>query len=100
LQKPNELPLELYPDSASTVFHPFYNNVEVKLAFQRNVLDQVTGAQVKLVYSENEILNSDTLNKTRALSDRQILWLALLIILIILTILIFIIRRRSASHKI
>lgn len=100
LQKPNELPLELYPDSASTVFHPFYNNVEIKLAFQRNVLGQVTGAQVKLVYNENEILNSDTLNKTRALSDRQILWLALLIILIILTILGFVIHRRSASHKI
>lgn len=94
LQKPNELPLELYPDSASTVFHPFYNNVELKLAFQRNLLGQVTDAQAKLVYNENEIANSYTLNKTGALSASQILWLALLIVLIILTIPVFVIRRR------
>jgi hypothetical protein len=100
LQKPNELPLELYPDSASTVFHPFYNNAELKLTFQRNLLGQVTGAQAKLVYNENEIANSYTLNKTGTLSDSQIPWLALLIVLIILTILVFVIRRRRAGHKI
>jgi len=99
LQKPNELPLELYPDSASTVFHPFYNNVEMKLSFQSNVLGQVTSAQVKLVYNENEIINSYTLNKTRALSNSQIPLLALLIVLIILSILFFVIRRRCARHK-
>ena len=100
LQKPNELPLELYPDSASTVFHRFYNNAELKLAFQRNVLGQVTGAQAKLVYNENEILDSYALNKAGALSDSQIPWLALLAVLIILTILVFAIRRRRAGHKI
>jgi hypothetical protein len=97
LQKPNELPLELYPDSASTVFHHFYNNAELKLAFQRNVLGQVTGAQAKLVYNENEIIDSYTLNKTGALSNSQIPWLALLIVLIIL---VFVILRRRAGHKI
>jgi hypothetical protein len=100
LQKPHELPLELYPDSASTAFHRFYNNAELKLAFQRNVLGQVTGAQAKLVYNENEIINSYTLNKTGVLSASQIPWLALLIVLIILTILVFVIRRRRAGHKI
>jgi hypothetical protein len=99
LQKPNELPLELYPDSASTVFHPFYNNLEIKLSFQSNVLGQVTSAQVRLVYNENEIINSYTLNKTGALSNSQIPWLAFLIVLIILSILVFVIRKRSASHK-
>jgi hypothetical protein len=100
LQKPNELPLELYPDSASTVFHPFYNNLELKLAFQRNLLGQVTGAQAKMVYSEDEIVKSYTLNKTWALSNNQIPWLALLIVLIILTFLVFVIRWRRAGHKI
>jgi hypothetical protein len=102
LQKPNELPLVLYPNSTSTVFHPFYNSTELKLAFQRNLLGQVTGAQAKLVNAndENEIADSYTLNKTGALSDNQIPSLALLIVLIILTILIFVIRRRSAGHKI
>jgi hypothetical protein len=99
-QKPNELPQELYPDSASTVFHRFYNNAELKLAFQRNVLGQVTGAQAKLVYDENEIIDSYTLDKTGALSNSQIPWLALLIVLIILTLLVFVIRRRRAGHKI
>jgi hypothetical protein len=100
LQKPNELPLELYPDSANTVFHSFYNNVELKLAFQRNLLGQVTGAQVKLVYQGDEIAPSYYLNKTGVLSDSQVPWLALLIVLIILTILVFVIRRRRADHKI
>jgi hypothetical protein len=100
LQKPNELPLELYPDSANTVFHPFYNNVELKLAFQRNLLGQVTGAQAKLVYQEDEIAPSYFLNKTGVLSDSQIPWLALLIALIILTILVFVIRRRRADREI
>jgi hypothetical protein len=98
-QKPHELPLELYPDSASTVFHRFYNNAELKLAFQRNVLGQVTGAQAKLVYSEVEIIDSYTLDKTGALSASQIPWLALLIALISLTILVFVIRRRRAGYK-
>jgi hypothetical protein len=98
-QKPNELPLELYPDSAGTVFHRFYNNTELKLAFQRNVLGQVTGAQAKLVYSEIETIDSYTLNKSGALSASQIPWLALLIALIILTILGFVIRRRRAGHR-
>jgi hypothetical protein len=99
LQKLNELPLELYPDSASTVFHPFYNNTELKLAFQRNLLGQVTGAQAKLVYNENEIANSYTLNKLGALSDSQSSWLALLIALIFLTIPVFVIRKRRAGHR-
>jgi len=100
MQNPNELPLELYPDSASTVFHPFYNNTELKLAFQRNLLGQVTGAEAKLVYNEDEIANGYILNKSGALSDSQIPWLALLIVLIILTSLVFVIRRRRADHKV
>jgi hypothetical protein len=99
LQKPNELPLELYPDSASTVFHRFYNNTELKLAFQRNMLGRVAGAQAKLVYSEVEIIDSYTLNKAGALSDSQIPWLALLVGLIVLTILGFVTRRRRAGHS-
>jgi hypothetical protein len=87
LQKPNELPLELYPASASTVFHRFYNNVELKLAFQRDGFGQVTGAQAKLVYSENEIIDSYILDKTGALSASFILWLALSIALVSLAVL-------------
>lgn len=100
LQMPNELPLELYPDSSSSAFHPYYNNTELKLAFQRNLLGQVTGAQAKLVYSENEILDSFTLNKVGALSNHQIAWLALLIVLVVLASLVLVIRQRKAGHKI
>jgi hypothetical protein len=97
LQNPNELPLELYPDSASTVFHPFYNNTELKLTFELNLLGQVTGAEVRLVYDGDKIAYNHTLCKTRVLSNSQIRWLALLIVL---TILVFVIRRRRAGHKI
>ena len=94
LQKPNELPLELYPDSANTFFHPFYNNTELMLAFQQNLLGQVSGARAKLVYNEIEIADSYRLNKTGALSDSQVSWLTLLSVLIILTGLVFIFRWR------
>ena len=101
LQNPNELPLELYPDSASTVFHPFYNSTELRLAFQHNMLGQVTDAQAKLVNAnnENEIADSYTLNKAGVLSDSQIPLLALLIVLIILALLVFVIRRQRAGHE-
>jgi hypothetical protein len=102
LQKSNELPLELYPDSSNTVFQPFYNGIDLKLAFQHNLLGQVTGAQAKLVNAnnENEIAESYTLSKTWVLSDDQFLWLGLLIMLIILTIIVLAIRKRRAGHAI
>jgi len=80
LQKPNELPLEFYPDSACFIFHPFYNNTELRLTFQRNLFGQVTGAEAKLVYDGDKVAYSYTLNKSGALSDRQIPWLVLLML--------------------
>jgi hypothetical protein len=100
LQNPNELPQELYPDSASTVFHPFYNGIELKLAFQRNLLGQVTGAEAKLVYDGDKIAYSYALKKTGVISDSTIRWLALSLVLILLTISVFVIRRRRAGHQI
>jgi hypothetical protein len=102
LQKSNELPLELYPDSSNTVFHPFYNGIDLKLAFQRNLLGQVTSAQAKLVNANNEdeIAASYTLSKTWGLSDNQFLWLVLLTMLIILTMIVLVIRKRRAGHTI
>ena len=97
LQNPNELPLELYPDLFGTVFHPFYNNTELRLTFQHNLLGQVTDAQVKLVYDGDKVAYSYNLNKTGVLSEDQILRLALLIVLIILASLVFVFRRRSAG---
>ena len=96
LQKPAEVPLELYPDSASSIFHPYYNNSELRLAFQRSLLGQVTGAQAKWVAYDDNIFAEYTLDKIGVLSDSQIPWLALLIVLIILTSLVFVIHRRRA----
>jgi hypothetical protein len=101
LQKPNELPLELYPDSSDSVFHPFYNSMELKLAFRRGLLGQVTGAQAKLVpaNNEDEIIEGYTLDKIGALSLSQAIGLALSIALIILALLVWINRRRRTGHK-
>jgi hypothetical protein len=90
------VPLELYPDSASSIFHPYYNNSELRLAFQRSLLGQVTGAQAKWVAYDDNIFAEYTLDKIGVLSDSQIPWLALLIVLIILTSLVFVIHRRRA----
>jgi hypothetical protein len=96
LQTSNELPLELYPTSVDSVFHPFYNNSELQLTFERNLLGQVTGAQGKQVYNGNEILNNYHLKKVGLSYGSQIAWLALLIVLVLLTVLVFVIRRRRA----
>jgi hypothetical protein len=97
LQKSNELPLELYPASADTVFHPFYNNSELQLTFQRNLLGQVTGARGQLVYNGEEVINSYRLNKAGVLSARQISLPALLIVLVLPSLFVFIFRRRRAG---
>jgi hypothetical protein len=99
LQKSNELPLELYPASLDTVFHPFYNNSELQLTFQRSLLGQVTGARGQLVYNGNEILHSYRLQKTGFLSASQIPRPALLIVLALLGLLVFVVRRRRAGMR-
>ena len=100
LQNPNELPLELYPDSASTVFHPFYNNTELRLVFERNQLGQVSGAEAQLVYNGDQIADSYSLIRTGVLSESQMPWLVLMIVVVLLVTLVFTIRRRRAVHKI
>jgi hypothetical protein len=45
LQKPNQLPIELYPASENTVFHRFFNGQELILTFARNSHGQATGAE-------------------------------------------------------
>jgi hypothetical protein len=101
-QVPHELPLELYPDSADTVFHHYYNNTELKLTLQRNRIGQVNGAQAKWVDYDDRILTAYTLDKIGVLSDSQLPGLALLIVLAVLmmTLLILILLRRRAGRKI
>ncbi len=45
LQKHNELPIEMYPTSPDTVFHHFFNGMDLILTFQHNGQGQATGAQ-------------------------------------------------------
>jgi len=45
MQRPNQLPMELYPASADTVFRHFLNGFDLTFTFQRNLWGQVTGAQ-------------------------------------------------------
>jgi hypothetical protein len=97
LQMPNELPLELYPDSNGFVFHPYYNNTELRLTFQRNLPGQVTGAQAQVVYDGNKIAYSYSLNKAGVLSDSRLAWLAgSIVLLIILISLVLVMRKRRA----
>ncbi|RPI34125.1 MAG: hypothetical protein EHM70_03860 [Chloroflexota bacterium] len=77
-QKPNELPLELYPESPFTLFHPFYNNCELKLTFQRNLIGQVTGAQATMSYNDFGFEQTFSLEKPGALSNRLIIGLGVL----------------------
>jgi hypothetical protein len=45
LQRPNQFPITLYPAAADTVFHHFFNGMDLSLTFQRDPSGQVTGAQ-------------------------------------------------------
>jgi hypothetical protein len=55
LQRPDQLPIELYPKTADTVFHHFFNGMDLTLTFERNLWGQATGAQGTFSFDPYEI---------------------------------------------
>jgi hypothetical protein len=45
LERPYQLPIELYAMEPDVVFHHFFNGMDLTLTFQRNLWGQATGAQ-------------------------------------------------------
>ncbi len=77
LQKPNQLPIALYPSASDAVFHNFYNGMDLKLTFQRNVWGQATGAQGAFGFAAYNISLPYQLTRPGVISFTTSLWITL-----------------------
>ena len=100
MQRPNQLPIELYLAGPDTVFHHFLNGFDLTFAFERNLWGQVTGAQGRFSYEPYNVLIPYDLTRPGIASYNTSLWITVLagILLILLGSLLFVRRKgRRAS---
>ena len=92
MQRPNQLPIELYPAGPDTVFHYFLNGLELTFTFERNLWGQVTGAQGTFNYEPYNVSIPYDLTQAGVASYDTSLWITILagILLILLGSLLFV----------
>jgi hypothetical protein len=101
MQRPNQLPIELYPAGPDTVFHHFLNGFDLTFTFRRNLWGQATGAQGTFSYEPYNISLPYALTRSGVLSYNTSLWITVagvVMVLVLLGLLLFMLRtRRSAD---
>jgi LPXTG-motif cell wall-anchored protein len=100
MQRPNQLPIELYPAGPDTVFHHFLNGFDLTFTFQRNLWGQVTGALGTFNFEPYNISLPYDLTRPGIPPDNTSLWLTLAglgIVLILLGSLLFVHRKQKGS---
>ena len=100
MQRPNQLPIELYPAGPDTVFHYFLNGFDLTFTFERNLWGQVTGAQGTFNYEPYNVSIPYDLTRPGIASYNTSLWITVVagILLILLGSLLFVRRKgRRAS---
>jgi hypothetical protein len=101
LQKPNQLPIELYPSDTGTLFHQFFNGMNLTLTFERNLWGQATGAQGTFSFDPYEIAVPYDLTRPGALSYNTSVLVSIAgvsIVLLLFGFLRFVMRRLRASR--
>ncbi|HTP08174.1 MAG TPA: hypothetical protein VMP08_07985, partial [Anaerolineae bacterium] len=101
LQKSNQLPIELYPTSPDTVFHHFFNGMDLTLTFQRDLGGQTTGAQGSFSFKPYNISLSQNLVRLEGGSSNANQLIALVgvgIVLILLGSILFVLRKRRRAN--
>jgi hypothetical protein len=96
MQRPNQLPIELYPADSDTVFHHFFNGMDLTLTFERNLWGQTTGAQGTFSFDPYEIAMPYNLSRPGSVSFGTSLSITIggiSILLILLGLLHFALRR-------
>ena len=102
MQRPNQLPIELYPAGPEAVFHYFLNGFDLTFTFQRNVWGQVTGAQGTFSYEPYNISLPYDLTRRGVASYNLSLWITIAvacILLILLGSILFMLRRGKVQVK-
>jgi hypothetical protein len=107
LQRPNQLPITLYPAASDTVLHHFFNGMDLTLTFQRNQSGQVTGAQGTFSFKPYNISLPYNLMRSKAsASDTTLLntslWIGIAsagIVLIVLGSFLVVLRRRRRAAR-
>lgn len=96
MQRPNQLPIELYPAASGTVFHHFLNGFDLTFTFDRNLWGQVTGAQGMFSFEPYNIYLPYNLTRQGVLSYNASVWIAVAAIVILLILLgsLLVVRRR------
>lgn len=96
LQRPNEFPIGLYPATSDTVFHHFFNGMDLTLTFKRNLWGQTTGADGTFSFDPYEISLPYNLTRPGVLSFNSsvLITIAAVSILLILFGYIQFVRRR------
>jgi hypothetical protein len=77
LQRPNELPIELYPSSADTVFHHFFNGEDLTLTFQHSQWGEASGAQGSFRLNSYNLDESYRLSRTGGFSPTFTPWMGI-----------------------
>ena len=101
MQRPNQLPIELYPAGPDTVFHHFLNGFDLTFTFQRNLWGQVRGAQGTFGYEPYDISLRYDLTRPGVPSYKASLWITIAgvgSILILLGSLLFVRRKRKEAR--
>ena len=99
IQRPNELPIELYPAAPDTVFHHFFNGMDLTLTFERNLWGQPTGAQGTFSFDPYEIAVPHDLVRPGIPSFDTSLLISIAgasLVLILLGSTLFVLRRRRS----
>jgi hypothetical protein len=103
MQRPNQLPIELYPAAPDTVFHHFLNGFDLTLTFQRNLWGQVTGAQGMFGFEPYNISLPYDLTGPGVPSYKASLWItfvAAVVFMIPLAFLRFVRRKRKGTSEV
>lgn len=100
LQKPNQLPIELYPTTSDSVFHHFFNGLDLSLTFQRNQQGEAIGAQGSLSFKPYNIEAPYNLTRPEVTSydaGPLIILAGVGLVLIVLGFILFAFRRRKKT---
>lgn len=102
MQRPNELPFELYAAGPDAVFHHFLNGFDLNLKFHRDSSGQVTGASGTFSFPPYNISLPYDLAPRRDVSNNNSLWItgAGAGILLILVGFLLVLRRRRKITRV
>lgn len=101
LQKPNQLPIEMYPSSPTSVFHHFYNGEDLVLTFQRGKAGRASAAEGAFSFEAYNINLPSHLTRIDVPSSGYTLPYivgGLVLAVILISAILWLVRKRSGKY--